>query len=271
VKICENHPVSKNFPIKIIQNQTNLGLAASLNKGIQKASGDIILIMQGDIYLKGSDSINKIIQPLKNPKIVATNPKYYLPRSIWNRYPFWQKVLFARLVDKKSDHFSNKFDAIRKSTLKNIGLFDNKHYRTAGECQDLKLRLLKKGEIVKVDLEVIHNHPIQKTATLKYFFQKEAQLAEAYGTNTRRHGLESGNLRDIVLLIARPVIALGVLIPFINLLFAPIAVLYSFAYAIPVWRLKDKRKFITPAVNFLSLYIYSIFYLRGFILSKQTL
>lgn len=266
--ICKEHPLNRMATVIYITNEKNLGLAVSLNKAIKQSSGDSILIIQQDIVVQDPSTLESLQKKLNENDVVAVNPRYYLPKAIWDSYPFWQKVLFDRLIEKRSSHFSNKCDVIKKSALKQVGYFDEIHYRTAGECQDLKIRLSKVGKIQSLPIEVIHNHPAAKQASFSYAIWKDSQLAEAYGVNLRRHGLESGSPIDIILLTVRPILALGIFIPYIQWAIIPLTLVYCLTYAKNVYQIKTLKILLVPFANFFSLYIYTIYFLKGAIYAK---
>jgi len=57
-----------NYPIKVIRNEVNRGRAATKNKGVKSAKGEIILFLDDDIFLNchAVTLIKKFIEDKKN-------------------------------------------------------------------------------------------------------------------------------------------------------------------------------------------------------------
>jgi glycosyltransferase involved in cell wall biosynthesis len=271
--VCLEHPITKHpqYEFKLINNNENLGLAGSLNEGIKVSNGDIIISLHQDCIIKDNNSIIKILNLFANNEIIAVYPTYITPLSIWKEYPFWQKVWFSRLVNKKISKLDGKFDAFRRNALMKVGLFDNNTFRTAGEDRDLEIRLKGIGKIVPSKVDVIHVHSVDPNFTLFKLLHKEAQLAECYGVLLRKWGLKTGTFADFIKIVARPIIAIGVFIPLFNKLFVPFLLLFLILYSYRAYFIRDLRVLLLPLVNILLIYIYTFYFMKGFITKKQEL
>jgi glycosyltransferase involved in cell wall biosynthesis len=250
-----------------VDHLKNKGLAANYNEGMELAKTDHVIVMHQDIFLQDKHSFSKATEPFKKPDVVVTHPFFIYPYSIWVNDGFWQKVLFSRLVDKKQARLSGKFDCIDKRT----GVrFDSRTYRTAGEDFDFETRLKEHGEVAQADLEVTHLQSNEENFPLKKLVKKEAQLAECYGVNLRRHFRETP-MADAILVLARPMMLLLLLVPYINvviaLLLATYILLCSKDVFIKCWR--DPRVLALPFVNLGNVFIYSYYFVRGLLNARQ--
>jgi len=75
--------ILKNYSnkAKIFLNKENLGFAGGNNFGIKKSSGEILVLINPDAYVK-QDSISELVLPfLKDEKIMITGPKIYYPNT----------------------------------------------------------------------------------------------------------------------------------------------------------------------------------------------
>ncbi len=141
-----------NFLKKNVKNDTEIlvingknGLANAYNKGIKKSKGEIVITIHSDCLPLEKDGINKLITPiLENEKIVLTNGLLY---DRWSN-----KKFFPEIPD-------GKFTAYRKSSLKEVGFFNEKIFFTGGEDVDIYLKLKKIGRCVNVNTPILHDHP----------------------------------------------------------------------------------------------------------------
>jgi hypothetical protein len=202
----------------------------------------------------------------------VTYPTLLHPYKVWITYPFWQKCMFSRLVDKKSPALSGKFDCFDKSFLKSVGFFDNKTFRTAGEDSDLKIKIAKlQRSIVASGVEVVHLQYIEKDFGLKKFLKKEAQYAEAQGVVLRKYGIH--NIKGVILSFFREILLIGLFIPYLNFFFFAIIAIYAFAYTrlVYITEYKDLRILILPFVNVFILFVAAYASITGFIRGKQVI
>jgi glycosyltransferase involved in cell wall biosynthesis len=269
--LVEKYAERSSYNIKIIKHHVNMGLAATYNEALDLASTDHVILMHQDIYLEDNRSFSKLLTPFKDPQVVVTYPYFIYPHKVWIKDGFWQKVLFSRLVDKKIGKLNGKFDCIDKT--KGVR-FDSLTYRTAGEDFDFEVRIGKHGKTILAELEVVHLQSNEPNFPLSKLVRKEAQLAECYGVNLRRHLRETPML-DILLILVRPALIIGLFIPFlfINLISLTFLLLYCFIYSWGVFKraYKDPRILLLPLVNFFNAGVYTVLLLRGFITGRQVL
>jgi len=252
----------------LIQNEKRLGLAAGYNRGIKSAKGDLIVTLHQDIILE-KDSLEKLVEPFHDKKVVAASHIVSHPLEVWNKYNFWQKSFFGRLAGKDFSGIDGKFDAFRKSALEKAGLFDDKHFHTAGEDGDMVFKLKKMGKIADTEARIIHLHKVDPNFSWKDIVHKQAQYSEAQGVL-----LALGRIRNLETFgrsFFRELMLLALVVPYLNIVSLISIALYSFLYTKIIFEknYKDKRIFILSLFNIFLLFVSSFYSLRGFIYGKQ--
>lgn len=250
--ILTNYKKNTKYKVRIITHDTSFGLAGSYNEGIKLSTTPYVATMHQDIIIEDIDAYQKMIEPLiPNTKVVATYPVLQHSFDLWKDYPLWQKCLFSRHIEREEKDLTGKFDCFKRTVLIDMGLFDNTHYRTAGEDADLKHRLSKLGySYVCSEVVAIHGQEKDPHFGIQKYFKKEAQLAEARGAVLRRHG--RGKTRDNILNFFREYLLIGLFIPVVNFFAFLATVLYAYFYT--------KRVYTT--VNNSSLTIVKIFFVN---------
>ena len=117
---------------KLIQNDKNYGKGYSVRKGIQAATGDIIVIQDADLEYHPSD-LNKLIDPIKNgfadvvygSRFISTEERRVLNywHSIGNYFLTFLSNVFTNinLTDMEVG-----YKAFKSEILKNIDLKENR-------------------------------------------------------------------------------------------------------------------------------------------------
>lgn len=253
---------------KLIRNEKQRGLAAAYNQGIRESAGDIIVTIHQDILLE-KDALEKLAAPFEDTRVVASTHIVSHPLEIWNKYNFWQKCFFARLAGKNFSGIDGKFDAFRKNALEKIGLFDEKHFHTAGEDGDIAWKLRKIGRIAETNAKIVHLHKIDPDFSWRDIVKKQAQYSEAQGALLARGRIL--NLLQLAKSFFREALLLALLVPFLRILSACLMLVYSFLYTRLVFlkEYKDKRVIILPFLNIFLLFVSLVFSLKGFIYGKQ--
>jgi GT2 family glycosyltransferase len=187
--------IKKFKKIKLIQNKKNIGLAETLNKGIRNSKYELISIIWGDCILKTNNWLNhlvNIINQSEDTKVVTS--KLIIPTQLWKRYGFWDKVILLKDIksSKNKKDRDGRFALFKKEVFDEIGLYDSKTFRIAGEDTDLKWRIINKGYKIKHSNEsLLHLHGMHKFSLKYQLFKKAFPLAEAIGVNYRKHGHKS--------------------------------------------------------------------------------
>jgi GT2 family glycosyltransferase len=72
--------VRKNFPqVAVIDNGRNLGYAGAHNLFIQKAQGELVMVLNPDVTLD-ANFLREVIRPFSDPKVAAVTGKMLKPR-----------------------------------------------------------------------------------------------------------------------------------------------------------------------------------------------
>lgn len=260
-----------NLNIQIIEHKKSKGLSNSFNQAIKMATTDFIIVTHQDVILKSDSALitfKRIIH--QNPNVFYIYPTIYHPKYVWNKYNFWQKCLFSRYIDTKYEAPVEKFDCINRQQLIDLGLFDERHFRTAGEDIDLIIRAQKrKLKYFSSQIKVVHLHNKNPNFSFKDLVQKEKQLAETKGVLLRIYGLSIPNLKSFF----REVILISLFIPKIKIFGFFLLIFYIFGYNWKMYQLdiKDKKIFLLPLINLYLFFTNIISSTHAFINKKQSI
>jgi len=252
-----------------IEHKKAKGLSISLNQAIKTADTDFIIIAHQDIIVKSNSALIKLKKIInKNPDVFYVYPTIYHPKHIWNKYNFWQKCLFSRYVNTEHNSPVEKFDCINRQKLIDLGLYDEKHFRTAGEDINLILRAKKqKLKYQKSFIKVIHLHNKNPDFSFNDLVKKEKQLAETKGVLLRIHGFVIPNLKSFF----RECLFISLFIPKIRIIGIFLLTIYVFGYN---WRMyqffkADKKVLLIPFINLYLLIANIISSTKAFFNKKQ--
>lgn len=267
--LVEDFLIQKSVAYKIINHQTNKGLAASYNTGIKAAQGEIMVLVHQDVELYDK-ALKNLIAPFEDEKVIGVYHYTFQPFEVWQKYNFWQKYFFCRWVGKKIYGLNGKFDAFRKSALAEIGLFDAKNFHSAGEDGDILIRLKNRGKIVKSQAGILHLHDERPDFSIFDIIKKQAQLSEAQGALYRKHGLFDDWL-GFLKAFFREILLIGTFLPVVNFFAWPLIIFYCFfaSRAMFVYEYKDWRTYFLPLVNLGLFWISFIFSIKGYVRGKQ--
>ena len=160
------------------------GLAKQMNYGIKKAKYEIVVMLPQDCIPDGEDWLEKLVEPLKDKAVVASASKVHMPISLWNTFDTFSKAMTLNERGIITPLLDEKGDAYRKKTIKEVGLFDEVNFRTAGEDFDMYMKMKEKGKIAYPDAIVLHIHP----TTFQQRLRKIYQYANGYGALLRKYG-----------------------------------------------------------------------------------
>ncbi len=255
---------------RLIKHEKNEGLAKSYNDGIRESKGNLIITLHQDVILD-PDALQKLVEPFDDGKVVAAGHVSTFPREIWKNFNFWQKCFFARFVGKEFPGINGQFDCFRKEALEEIGLFDSKKFRTAGEDADAVWKLSKLGNIVQSGAKLVHLQKASPDFGPKEIAWKQKQHSEARGALLALGRVSS--FSKTAKTFFREILVLGLFVPFINIISIIIIIFYSFAYTGKVFleEYKNPRIILLPFFNIYLLLLGVIYSLKGFILKKQTI
>lgn len=269
IKILSKFKKYKNF--RLVKNKKNIGLASSLNKTIELAKYDLISIIWCDCVLVGGDWLEKMVERFNSDdKIASVRSNLILPAEIWKKYNFWNKVNtieeYIRNIKKIKFGRPTLFN---KKLIKEVGMYNNKIFRIAGEDSDLCLKLIKRGySLPLADTDMIHMHGFYKLSLKNQLFKKALPLAEASGVLFRRHLFLSNKYRNA---LTYTLIYLFSLMPsFIQPFFLFILILTLLVYTLRIFiYIKDIRIIFIPIYKFIKDLISLFGFWKGFITGKQ--
>lgn len=171
--------------IEIIENW-NMPEAESMNAGIKRARGEIIVILAQDCVPENKFWLKKLIKPLEDKKVIASGSKLYLPKKHWKTYPLLTKALTINDLNTRSPFMDIRATAFRREDLFNIGLM-KKNIGRMGLDGDAYFKLKKMGRIEHPNVRVLHLHKLgsfRDTVNLLY------QYSRANGVIMRDQGME---------------------------------------------------------------------------------
>jgi GT2 family glycosyltransferase len=159
------------------------GLSEKYNKGIKKAKYPFVLTLHQDCVPSTKNWLSNLSHPMKDSNVVASVSSVHLPEKLWDSFDLFARALTASERGKINPLLDGKGCLYRKSSLEKVGLFDETHFKTAGEDFDIYIKLSKIGKIKYPDATVMHFHPTNFLNRLKKTFQ----YANAFGTLSRAH------------------------------------------------------------------------------------
>jgi|688.fasta_scaffold273850_2 glycosyltransferase involved in cell wall biosynthesis len=175
---------------QMIVHPSYTGLAGAYNSGIRASSSSTVVFMQPDIRLPSQNELSRLIQPFEDCGVVAATHQSVAPSdSYWRQLNLWGKAFLAPSLFARAQGFNGQFDAIRRSALIEIGLFDGARYRNAGEDGDIIFRLSKVGKIVGSGARAQHCHNFGKDPTILNYQSKALQYGNAQGALLRNRSL----------------------------------------------------------------------------------
>jgi GT2 family glycosyltransferase len=177
--------LSKINKIKLIENEKNLGSAASLNKGIKKAKGEYIVTLLQDCIPYSTSWLRELVNLAKEKEIVAIASRVKNDNKTWDS----QDEIIKSITKNKKGFYSPSLDEkgclYKKRYLIRVGLFDDKNFKFAGEDVDMYYKLSEKGKVLNnIKQYVIHKHffTLEKLIWTKSIYgYSTGQLFKKYG------------------------------------------------------------------------------------------
>jgi glycosyltransferase involved in cell wall biosynthesis len=166
----------------------NMPEAKSMNTGIKKAKGDIVITLAQDCIPENKFWLEKLIKPLEDKNIVCTISDLHLPEEYWKKYPFWIRIFTIADRKDKKNGMDARACAYRKKDIINIGLFDEDP-KVIGIDLGLSRKLETKGKIVRANVKVLHLH---KLRSFNEVIKKMYTYSEANGKVIKAYGFNIG-------------------------------------------------------------------------------
>ena len=183
----------------------NMPEAKSMNNGIKKAKGEIIVILSADCVPENEFWLEKLISPLRNKEVIATVSDLFLPEYFWKKYPFLIRLFTLNERNVQYPTMDMRACAYRKKDLIDVGLI-NEDPKVIGIDTDLYMKIKDKGKIVHPDVVVFHLH---KQRNLRTIAKKIFIYSEANGKVVRKY---KDKIRNIWFRIARAFPFFGIVI-----------------------------------------------------------
>ena len=178
----------KKFGVfKYVKNKKNLGFADSYNKGLKLARGELIMVVNDDIYLP-KKSIKRLCDTAKsNDKIGVVGPVTNYSSSFQNTHLFTRLKSYSNKELQRIEKFSEWLEKVMAgktySVNKIIGfcvVYKKKILREVGyfnviydfEDDDLHLRIKNKNYSLIVDADVFVEHGGIKGGSVSVFQHK---------------------------------------------------------------------------------------------------
>lgn len=151
--------ILKGYSIKLVKKEHG-GYPSAMNAGMKIAKGEIVVIIDSDVYVS-EDWLIKIIEEFKDPKvgIVGGNGEEFVPSTsgFWTRIiAFEAQDRYDMMKSKYLDFITSASTAYRKKLFTEIGLFDEALRR--GSDEDLAHRALKAGWKIVLRKDALSQH-----------------------------------------------------------------------------------------------------------------
>ncbi len=165
------------LPIHVVENKRNQGFSSNVNRGVQKATGDVILLLNTDV-IPEKGFISPLLVHFDDPYVFAVG---CMDKSIEGDKTIlrgrglgkWEKGIFIHArgeVDRKNTLWvSCGSGMFRKSIWDKLGGLDPLYNPYYWEDIDLSYRALKSGYklIFEPESTVIHEHDLGSIKTQK--------------------------------------------------------------------------------------------------------
>jgi len=163
--------VVEEYPVRLIQKEHG-GYPSAMNAGIKVAKGEIIAIVDSDIYVN-EYCLKKIVEEFEGSKVgivsgyVATAPTL----SFWAKVAgFAAEDCYDTIGSKYLDFLTSTCTAYRRQLFAEVGLFDEELWR--GSDLDLAHRAFKAGWKIILQRNALCYHDWDRS--LKSYFRKQA-------------------------------------------------------------------------------------------------
>ena len=276
----ETRQISLSLGLKVIQNSSNLGLAASLNRGIFLTKNQLIVTLHADATPLSEDWLLELTAPLTRGNADVACSLQYPPILNRSNSGLWEKLLWGRLGAHHA--LNDKADAYRRTVLEQIGGFDQERFRTAGEDEDMALRLrLNNVRISSTDAPIRHNHVFQTRSESRVFLAimaKEYSFGRCGGALRRKYVKHKPGAYIYPSVrspindgIFRILICFGSLVPYAQVLCIPALVISSLVGILSANNNTNlgAKLLLYPFFNIARFWCYSLGYLHGLITGKQ--
>jgi GT2 family glycosyltransferase len=180
---------------KLILLPKNIGYAAGSNRGIQKARGEYVLLLNNDAELTGYNWGTAIERFQHDPQLAALQPKIiFIDEPLinncglqvnilgfsWNKY--YRQPIGSVIHTEDLAAFSGAAVMMRKSAIEQVGLFDDRYFMYH-EDVDLSCRLRRAGWKIQGQPNfVVAHHYSYKRDPKRYYYLERNRLYTVFKT-----------------------------------------------------------------------------------------
>ncbi len=158
--------LKSKFPeVKLLVHEKNKGFIPSVNELFDGASGNIVVLLNNDVYVE-QDFLKPLIKHFDNPKVFAVNLH---EEGEGPSITFWKDGFFEfkrgeeKVIIQKSAWASGGSAAFRKSIWQNLGGFDSLFAPFYWEDIDISFRATKAGFEILWEPKALVKHEHETT------------------------------------------------------------------------------------------------------------
>ncbi len=190
--------IASKYPVEVVRQPSNLGLAEARNTAIRLADTEVVAAVDSDV-VASPHWLETMLGNLADAEVGAVTgclaERYQAtPADLWRALHMKQHYGKARILDPGP--FSGSNHVLRKSAWEDVGGFDTS-YRTHSEDCDLSRRIGEKGWRIVYEAEARAEHLRQDTvrsiARAKWGWDYWPKLRDGHYRSRARVAL--GNLR----------------------------------------------------------------------------
>ncbi len=248
--------------IKVIRNEKNMGLAATLTRGVAATDASIVISLHSDCLLRDSGWLARMVQLFDEPNVGAVvSRRVYSDRS--------SLPIGARLFDTvcpqqlnpknrrlhEIDFFRGKADAYRREVIDKLGGWDRAFF-TAGEDTDLSIKMRAAGYRILLHPDAAIEYIFSsRQKTIAGGFQKAILYGKTAALLYRRHQYDGLQTRSYLWCLFG---IIGFLLPtVVSLLFSAVLFVTSFNRCFVFHRLRRQMPLGILYAGFLLLFGFS--------------
>lgn len=174
----------KQFAVKVLVNEKNLGFSSTVNKGVEEAKGEIVVLLNTDVVPE-KNFLKPLINHFNDPKVFAVG---CLDKSIEGEKIVLRGrglgrfergfVLHQRGEVDKTDTFwvAGGSGAFRKSAWEKLGGFDTLYDPFYWEDIDLSYRAVKSGYNILFEPQSMVTHEHTEGAIKKNYSDSKVKI-----------------------------------------------------------------------------------------------
>ena len=145
--------IAKKFTNKVYQIKKR-GISKAKNHGAKKASGDILVFLDADVY-PPPNFAEKVLETFNNPTVVGATCHIMPTQSRLSEFAFFHFYNhLIQLCSKFKPHSRGEFLAVRKNDFLKVNGFDEN--MPCLEDHDLAFRLSKRGKFMFIRDLTVH-------------------------------------------------------------------------------------------------------------------